>query len=124
MQKWYFIFEVVQVFIVTSIASGTAAAFATNILEDPASIPTVLAERLPSSANFYLTYFILQGTTNSADNMLNYSDLLQYLFFDAAVDKTPRQKFNRYTSLKSMAWGKVYSKMVNLLVIGTQLTPT
>ncbi|KAK6953517.1 hypothetical protein Daesc_005822 [Daldinia eschscholtzii] len=111
-QKWYYIFQVTQVFLVTTVFSG-AAPVAAQLMEkakDPTSIPELLAKQLPKASNFYLTYFIIQGTTSAADNLLNYSDLLSYLLYDYFFDKTPRQKFNRYTSMKGIAWGKLFPK--------------
>lgn len=113
MQKWFYVFQVTQVFLVTAVFSG-AATVASQLLEklkDPTSVPTLLARELPKSSNFYLTYFIIQGTTSAADNLLNYSDLLTYLIYDRLFDKTPRQKFNRFTSMKGIAWGKVFPKV-------------
>lgn len=100
-------------FLVTAVFSGaaTVASQLVDRLEDPASIPILLARELPKSANFYLTYFIIQGTTTAADNLLNYSDLLTYLIYDRLFDKTPRQKFTRFTSMKGIAWGKVFPKV-------------
>ncbi|KAK8009073.1 hypothetical protein PG991_011624 [Apiospora marii] len=118
-QKWFYIFQVTQVFLVTAVFSGaaTVASQLVDRLEDPTSIPTLLARELPKSANFYLTYFIIQGTTTAADNLLNYSDLLTYLIYDRLFDKTPRQKFARFTSMKGIAWGKVFPKFSNFTII-------
>ncbi|RYP44288.1 hypothetical protein DL768_009238 [Monosporascus sp. mg162] len=118
-QKWYYVFQVTQVFLVTAVFSG-AATVASELLErarDPGSIPELLARQLPKASNFYLTYFIVQGTTSAADNLLNYSDLIEYLLLDFFFDKTPRQKFSRYTGLKGMAWGKVFPKFANFAII-------
>lgn len=102
-----------QVFLVTAVFSGAAAVSKELMdrLKDPTSIPELLARQLPKASNFYLTYFIIQGTTSAADNLLNYSDLLSYLFYDYFFDKTPRQKFTRYTSMKGIAWGKLFPKV-------------
>ena len=113
MQRWYYIFQVVQVFLVTAVFSG-AAAVASELIErarNPTSIPELLARQLPRASNFYLTYFIIQGTTSAADNLLNHSDLLEDLICGYLFDRTPRQKFARYTSLKGMSWGKVFPKV-------------
>ncbi|KAI1770236.1 DUF221-domain-containing protein [Hypoxylon cercidicola] len=118
-QKWYYVFQVTQVFLVTAVFSGAAAVSKELMdrLKDPTSVPELLARQLPKASNFYLTYFIIQGTTSAADNLLNYSDLLSYLFYDYFFDKTPRQKFNRYTSLKGIAWGKLFPKFANFAII-------
>ncbi|KAF1966987.1 DUF221-domain-containing protein [Bimuria novae-zelandiae CBS 107.79] len=114
--RWYFVFQVLQVFLVNTIASG-AAAVLSQAANNPSSIPTILATNLPSAANSYLTYFIVQGLTNASNNMLNYSDLLSYIFFDKFFDKTPRQKYKRFTQLKGIQWGKVFPKYGNFLII-------
>lgn len=116
-QKWFYIFQVLQVFLVTAVFSGASTVFSQLLKKarNPISIPRMLAKQLPSSSNYYLTYFIVQGITSSADNLLNWSDLLQYVAFGKFFDKTPRQKFNRYTNMKGIAWGKVFPK-VNLFL--------
>jgi hypothetical protein len=115
--KWFFVFQVLQVFLVNTIASGAAAVFS-QIANDPSSIPTLLADKLPSASNSYLTYFIVQGLTSASNNLLNYSDLASFLFFGYFFDKTPRQKYNSYTSMKGIPWGKVFPKYGNFLIIG------
>ncbi|PVI00218.1 DUF221-domain-containing protein [Periconia macrospinosa] len=115
-QKWYYVFQVLQIFLVNTIASG-AAAVVSQIANNPSSVPTLLADKLPSAANSYLTYFIVQGLTSSSNNILNYSDLLSYLFYDRFFAKTPRQKYSIYTQLKGMAWGKLFPKYGNFLII-------
>ncbi|KAI1268117.1 DUF221-domain-containing protein [Xylariaceae sp. FL1019] len=118
-QTWFYVFQVTQVFLVTAVFSGaaTVASQLREHIEDPTSIPQLLARQLPKSSNYYLTYFIVQGTTSAADNLLNYTDLLQYLFYNYFLDKTPRQKFNRYTSMRGIAWGKVFPKFANFAII-------
>jgi calcium permeable stress-gated cation channel len=115
-QQWYFVFQVVQVFLVTSLSSG-AAAVATKIANQPTTIPTLLAKNLPKASNFYLTYFILQGLGTSSKQILNYSDLFSFLFYDKVMSKTPRQKFNTYTQMKGISFFNVYPKFTNLAVI-------
>jgi calcium permeable stress-gated cation channel len=115
-QAWYFIFQVIQVFLVTTFSSGAAAVFA-SIANDPSSAPTYLALNLPKASNFYLSYFILQGTASAAKNILNYSDLLEYLFMGHFFDSTPRDKYTRYTRMKGISWGSLYPKFTNMVVI-------
>ncbi|OAL06169.1 DUF221-domain-containing protein [Phaeosphaeriaceae sp. SRC1lsM3a] len=114
--KWYFVFQVLQVFLVTTLASG-AAAVASQIAQNPTSIPQLLADKLPSASNTYLTYFVIQGLSNAPSNVLNYSDVLSFLFFDKVFDKTPRQKYARYTYMRGMQWGKLFPKYVNFVII-------
>ncbi|KAK2600413.1 hypothetical protein N8I77_009949 [Diaporthe amygdali] len=115
-QAWYYAFQIIQVFLVTALSSS-ATAFIPKIINEPHHIPQLLADNLPKSSNFYLTYFILQGLASSVKNIMNWSDLLEYLFFEIFIYKTPRDKYNQYTSLKGIAWGKVYPKFTNFVII-------
>ncbi|KAH8723877.1 hypothetical protein GQ44DRAFT_655508 [Phaeosphaeriaceae sp. PMI808] len=114
--KWYFVFQVLQVFLITTLASG-AAAVVSQIANNPTSVPQILAEKLPSASNTYLTYFVIQGLSNAPSNILNYSDVLSFVFFDKFFDNTPRQKYERYTYLRGMQWGKLFPKYVNFVII-------
>ena len=116
-QNWYFIFQLTQVFLVTTFSSG-AAAVATKIAQEPSQTPNLLAKHLPQASNFYLAFILFQGTASAAKNLLNYSDLIEYLIYDRFFDVTPRDKYNRFTSLKNISWGSVYPKFTNLAVIG------
>lgn len=115
-QAWYMAFQVFQVFLVTTFSSG-AAAVATKIAKDPGSAPDLLAESLPKASNFYLTYFILQGTTSAASNLLDYSETLEYLFYEYFWDKTPREKFNTYAQMRGTPWASWYPKFTNFMII-------
>ncbi|KAI0973415.1 late exocytosis, associated with Golgi transport-domain-containing protein [Xylaria arbuscula] len=94
-QRWGHVFQVTQVRIMANVEPN---------------------DLLPKSSNYYLTYFIVQGITSAADNLLNYSDLLEYLSLEYLVDETPRQKFTRYTNMKDIAWGQVFPKK-NILTL-------
>ncbi|KAI7229425.1 DUF221-domain-containing protein [Hortaea werneckii] len=115
-QAWYFAFQVVQIFLVTTFSSG-AAAVATQIAKDPKSTPDLLAESLPKASNFYLTYFLLQGLTKASDDLLNYSDLFTYLFYEKFWNKTPREHFNTHADMKGTPWASWFPKFTNLFVI-------
>ncbi|KAM0721875.1 hypothetical protein Q7P37_002800 [Cladosporium fusiforme] len=115
-QAWVFFFQVFQVFLITTFSSG-AAAVASKIIREPHSAPVLLAESLPKASNFYLTYFLIQGLTSAASNILNYSDLFEYLFYQCFWDKTPREKFTSYSQMKGISYGSLYPKFTNLLVI-------
>ncbi|KAH6652614.1 hypothetical protein BKA67DRAFT_567021 [Truncatella angustata] len=115
-QNWYFLFQVIQIFFVTALSSS-AAAFIPQIITQPHQVPILLAQNLPKSANFYLTYFILQGLGSSAKNVLNYSDLFQYYLYDMFLNNTPRKKYSQYTGLKGISWGKLYPKFTNFVII-------
>lgn len=115
-QAWYYAFQIIQVFLVTALSSS-ATAFIPRIINEPHHIPQLLADNIPKSSNFYLTYFILQGLGSSVKTVMNWSDLFEYLFFEAFIYKTPRDKYKQYTTLKGIGWGKVYPKFTNFIII-------
>lgn len=115
-QAWYYAFQIIQVFLVTALSSS-ATAFIPKIINEPHRVPQLLADNIPNSSNFYLTYFIVQGLGSSVKAVMNWSDLIEYLLYEAFVYKTPRDKYQQYTSLKGIGWGKVYPKFTNFIII-------
>lgn len=115
-QAWNFVFQVFQVFLVTTISSG-AASVVQKIAQHPDQAPTLLAENLPTASNFYLTYFILQGLASPASNILDYTETLEYLFYEHYWDKTPREKFQTYAQMRGTPWGAWFPKFTNFFVI-------
>ncbi|KAI1620986.1 hypothetical protein EDD37DRAFT_140719 [Exophiala viscosa] len=115
-QTWYFVFQVIQVFLITTFSSG-AAAVANKIANEPTKLPKLLAKNLPKASNFYLTYFIIQGLGTASQNIVNISGLASYLFFYYVMAKTPRQKFNAYAQMRNINWFNLYPKFTNLAVI-------
>ncbi len=115
-QGWYFPFQVIQVFLITTFASG-AAAVVTQIINDPSGAPALLAKNLPRASNFYISYFIVFGLMTAAMQFLNVAPLLFFLVLGKILDKTPRKQYNRYVNLGGLGWGALYPKFTNLGVI-------
>lgn len=116
-QGWYMAFQVIQVFLVTTFASGAAATIS-KIRENPAQATTLLAENLPKASNFFICYFILQGLGLAAGNLLNIGALVMINFVGKFLDKSPRKMFKRYITLSGLGWGSLYPKIGNLAIIG------
>ncbi|KAI4717328.1 DUF221-domain-containing protein [Aureobasidium sp. EXF-10727] len=115
-QAWYFSFQVVDVFLVTTFASG-AAAVAKQIVDQPASAPTLLASNLPLASNFYTAYFVVTMLNQAAMLVLNIAPLLFIAFLGKILDSTPRKVYNRYVTLIGLGWGSVYPANAMLGVI-------
>lgn len=112
-QAWYFAFQVVDVFLITTFSSG-AASVATQIAQNPTLAPTLLAQNLPLASNFYTAYFVVTMLQQSAMVVLNIAPLLFALVLGKILDKTPRKVYNRYTNLIGLGWGSVYPPFVML----------
>jgi calcium permeable stress-gated cation channel len=103
----YFWFQLIQVFLVTTMSAGAAAAVP-EIIDNPESVTTLLAQSLPKASNFYISYFILQGLVFSSGQLLRIAGLIIYNALSKILDKTPRKMYNRWSSLSSVGWGSVF----------------
>ena len=119
-QNFYFGFQVVQVFLVTTLSSAASAAV-TKIIQKPASALNLLAINLPKASNFYISYFILQGLTISAGLLLQLVALLLARVLGKLLDRTPRKMYRRWARLTALGWGTVFPIYANLCVIGMGL---
>ncbi|CAG8981929.1 hypothetical protein HYALB_00013820 [Hymenoscyphus albidus] len=115
-QTWYMAFQVVQVFLITTFSSG-AASVATQIINQPGSATTLLAENLPKASNFFISYIIVQGLGFAGANLLNIVALGMFVVVGRFVDSTPRKMFNRYIKLSGLGWGSLYPKFGNMGII-------
>jgi calcium permeable stress-gated cation channel len=115
-QSWYFIFQVIQVFLITTFTSG-AASVASQIAQNPTLAVSLLAKNLPKASNFYISYFIVLGLMQAALLMLNLVPFLMIALLGRFLDKTPRKLYNRWMNLSGLGWGSVYPKFTNLGVI-------
>jgi hypothetical protein len=116
-QSWYFAFQVVQVFLITTVASA-ATSVVNAVLKDPSSALNVLAENLPKASNFYISYFILLGLSSAAGTLLNIGGFVVVVLLGRILPgKTPRKIFNKLTKLSGPSWGSEFPKWTNLAVI-------
>jgi calcium permeable stress-gated cation channel len=103
----YFWFQLIQVFLVTTLTSAASAAVP-QIIQNPGSVTSLLAENLPLASNFYIAYFILQGLLFSSGQLLNIVGLILFNALSKILDKTPRKMYNRWSSLSTVGWGNVF----------------
>ena len=116
-QSWYFVFQVVQVFLVATLASAITSVI-NSILNNPGSVLTLLAENLPKASNFYISYFILLGLSSAAGTLLNIGGFVVVVLLGRVLPgKTPRKIFTSLTKLSAPSWGSEFPKWCNLGVI-------
>lgn len=106
-QQWFFAFQVIQVFLVTTCTSA-ASSVVTSIINDPSNAMSMLAENLPPASNFYISYLLLQGLSISSGLLAQIVGLILSFVLGRILDKTPRQKWNREVNLGSPSWGTLY----------------
>ncbi|CUM62945.1 uncharacterized protein PRCAT00000505001 [Priceomyces carsonii] len=107
LQLWYFAFLFVQQFLVVTILSSITVIFK-QIVDQPTSIPILLATNLPKAANFFFQYIALKAFAFCGSNFLRIDQLIAHYTIHKIIDKTPRQKFFRLTSLPKIKWGTIY----------------
>ncbi|KAG0682160.1 hypothetical protein C6P40_003586 [Pichia californica] len=106
-QQWFFAFQVIQVFLVTTCTSA-ASSVVVSIINDPSKAMSLLAENLPPASNFYISYMLLQGLSISSGILAQIVGLILSFFMGKLLDKTPRQKWNRLINLSTPSWGTLY----------------
>lgn len=116
-QKYYFAFLFVQVFLVISISSGITSII-DQITRDPQSVPAILAQNLPKASNYFFSYLLLQALSVSAGDLVQISGLIQWFLLAPLLDNTARQKWHRQTNLPNMQWGTFFPVYTNLACIG------
>ncbi|GAB1214110.1 hypothetical protein ATERTT37_003269 [Aspergillus terreus] len=115
-QNFYFAFQVVQVFLVVTLASS-ASSVVTKIINNPSSAATLLANNIPTVSNFYISYIILQGLSFSSGALLQITGLILGKVLGRLLDNTPRKMYTRWSSLAGLGWGTVYPAFTLLAVI-------
>ncbi|KAF2822140.1 DUF221-domain-containing protein [Ophiobolus disseminans] len=115
-QNFYFAFVFVQLFLVVSIATGISATL-TKLLDNPISVPQVLAENLPRSANYFFSYMILQALSISSGTLLQIGAVVVIILL-RFLDTTPREKVSRVLSRPGINWGTMIPVYTNFGAIG------
>ncbi|KAK0712078.1 hypothetical protein B0H67DRAFT_586939 [Lasiosphaeris hirsuta] len=114
-QNGYFAFQIVQVFLVTTLTSAASAAL-TDIIQNPLSVKDLLSKNLPKASNFYLSYILIQCLAGGTANLANFFDLFRHqVLGNATID--PRKRYQRWRRLTQIHWGSEYPRFTNLGVI-------
>lgn len=116
-QKYYFAFQFIQLFLVITVSSGLTTTVQ-QIVDTPTSTPAILANNLPKAANFFMSYLILQGMITSMNNMLRIDELIFHFLAKIMPTSTAHKKFSRVSSISEIIWGSTYPIYTNLATIG------
>jgi hypothetical protein len=116
-QSWYFAFQVVQVFLITTLSSAVTSVI-NQVLKNPGTILPLLATNLPKASNFYISFFILLGLSSAASTLLNIGGFVVVVLLGRILPgKTPRKIFEKLTKMSGPTWGSEFPKWTNLAVI-------
>jgi calcium permeable stress-gated cation channel len=118
-QKYYFFFLFVQLFLVVSIASAATALLGIfqniNTISD---VPNLLAQNIPRASNYFFSYMLLQALSVSAGALVQVGSLISWFVLAPLFDSTARDKFKRQTALSEIQWGTFFPVYTNLACIG------
>ncbi|KAL9106110.1 MAG: hypothetical protein Q9227_008810 [Pyrenula ochraceoflavens] len=119
-QRYYFFFLFVQLFLVVSVSSA-----ASTIIElfkgqaiSVSYVSNLLAVNIPRASNYFFSYMILQALSVSAGALVQIGGLVSWFILAPMLDSTARSKFKRQTSLSEINWGTFFPVYTNLACIG------
>ncbi|CAM1503095.1 Fc.00g078710.m01.CDS01 [Cosmosporella sp. VM-42] len=115
-QSSYFFFQLIQVFLVRTI-TDTASRAIVNIVEDPGSVFDTLSQGIPTSSNFYISYFIVQGLTIATGVLTQVIGCVIFQILYKYLAGTPRAMYTKWTTLSSLGWGSLLPVYTNIAVI-------
>ncbi|CDK26027.1 unnamed protein product [Kuraishia capsulata CBS 1993] len=108
LQRWYFSFLFVQVFLVVTISSGIMV-IVEVALYNPTSLATIVARDLPKASSFFYSFFLLRGFTICGNVLLRLTELLKFLFHRRFVDSSEvNQKMRMAANAPRFRLGMLY----------------
>ncbi|KAJ4269954.1 hypothetical protein NW762_001625 [Fusarium torreyae] len=121
-QVFYFVFLFIQVFLIVSIASFFAASIdelVNNVkqLDNVTAVLNLLAYNLPTAANYFFSYMILQAMSTSSATLLQLGALFMWYIIARILDSTARNKWSRNTKLNQIKWGSFFPIYTNFACI-------
>lgn len=122
-QNAYFCFQLVQVFLIRTL-TDTASTAIVQIATDPSAVFTILGDALPTSSNFYISYFIVQGLTIATSVLTQVIGCAIFNVFYRFLAGTPRAKYSKWTSLSAISWGSTLPVFTTIAVISKFLSST
>lgn len=116
-QNAYFAFQVIQLFLITTLSSA-ATAVAKQIIDSPMDAPAILANKLPRASTVYISYFIVQGLTIATGVLTQVVGFFVFTLLYKFLANTPRAMYNKWANLSAISWGSTLPVYTNIVVIG------
>lgn len=121
-QNAYFVFQVVQVFLITTFTSA-ATAVVSAIIDNPTSATTILAQNLPKASNFYISYFMVQGLSVAASVVSQAVGFVIFTLMYKFLTGTPRGLYTKWSKLSAISWGSTMPVYSCIAVISITYAP-
>ena len=115
-QNAYFFFQLIQVFLISTLSSS-ASTVLIQIAKSPNQVFDILSKAIPTSANFFISYFIVQGLTIATGVMTQVVGLVVFRLLYKFLAKTPRAMYTKWTALSAISWGSVMPVYTTIALI-------
>ncbi|RDW69347.1 hypothetical protein BP6252_08367 [Coleophoma cylindrospora] len=115
-QNAYFAFQVLQVFLITTLTSAASSVVET-IIHNPTGITNLLAQNLPTASNFYISYFLVQGLTLASNVLAQVVGFILFRVLYKFLAGTPRKMYMKWANLSAISWGSTLPVFTNIAVI-------
>jgi hypothetical protein len=119
LQKYYFAFLFIHLFLTVSISSGMVTVLA-ELLNSMKFGPVILARNLPKASNYFLSYILLQAFYVSGSTFIQLAGILRFTF-NKFTATTPREHATKSYNLSVIQWGTFFPIYTNLGCIGRSL---
>jgi len=116
-QTWLFVFLFVHLFLVVTASSGISLVI-DRLINNPNSIPIILAHELPKSSSFFCSFIMLRGISYFGGNILRIKDLLIQIIYYSFINYSPHIRINRIKNSLFFNWGSIYPLFSVLGCIG------
>lgn len=115
-QNAYFCFQLIQVFLIRTLTDAASTAIV-QIASDPGAVFSILSSAIPTSSNFYISYFIVQGLTIATGVLTQVVGMVIFNVLYKFLAGTPRAKYVKWTTLTAISWGSVLPVYTTIAVI-------
>ncbi|KAL8726447.1 MAG: hypothetical protein Q9166_006725 [cf. Caloplaca sp. 2 TL-2023] len=105
-QDFYFTFLFIELVLLTAVSSSVVK-IVPLIIGNPVSIPTLLATNIPTSANYFFNYLIVQSLGFSSSILFQYLRILYITTIWPWFTQTPREEAWLQTTIPHQMWGNV-----------------
>lgn len=90
-QNFYFTFLFIELVLLTAVSSSVVK-IVPQIVDNPVSVPTLLATNIPSSANYFFNYLIVQSLSYSGSVLFQFLRILYITTIWPWFTQTPREE--------------------------------
>ena len=106
----FFLFQIIQNFLFLTIISGSASQvtrFVTDIATNPTGFPGTIAQAIPKSSTFFLSFIALQGLSGAGSGFLQVAPLAIYYIKKFLLGSTPRKMWVSNRRLKDIHFAAI-----------------